>query len=624
MHGRPHLSTGRQRHQPGARPARRVRREPPAAHPDRAGRAGGACRSRPRTGSCPSSSSGAPWPRRPTAGTSSAAGSGTSACSPPCRPGCGSSRRPTSTTSTARRWPRSHLAVRDDLEVLYVDRLAGHASVPVVSQIGSRLPIHATGVGKVLLAHAPPDIQGRVLGATLARLTPYTITQPGSLRRQLARVVRDDYATTVEEMTLGACSVAVPIRRGETVVAALGIVLPKLGNERPRLVAALQVAARGHRQVVERSFRPVEAGVRQEGTSPRQTDGHAHRGGDRGGRSGRAAARPSPRRRRRRVRGRGEPLRGVRRRADPRRHPRAVHGRPAPRVRAGGPAGARGRRAPRHLPPVARPWTGRAPPRRLRRADRPLGLGLRPDRGAEGPGRRGARPRAGDPLRGERHRAARPRDRPAVGDVHRLLGCGPAAGGRRRGRLRRLLRAVPQRGARVAAAYLGEGLPLLVARRAGRRRAVDRRADLRLAPGRLRDALDALGDGLAALPPGAQRHPDRRVVRRPDLGRAGHPARPRPGRLDPHAGADHREVGPPDALVRPDADAPRPAVPGRRRGAHRAAHRRQGAQPRGGRRRPARAGARVPAAQGRRRRSRRRTPTPRCAGSGAAPTSRGG
>jgi len=138
-----------------------------------------------------------------------------------------------------------HLAVRDDLEVLYVDRLSGHASVPVVSQIGSRLPIHATGVGKVLLAHAPADVQQRVLEARLARLTPYTVTQPGSLRRQLARVLRDDYATTVEEMSLGACSVAVPIRRDESVVAALGIVLPRLGKDRPRLVAALQVAARG-------------------------------------------------------------------------------------------------------------------------------------------------------------------------------------------------------------------------------------------------------------------------------------------------------------------------------------------------------------------------------------------
>ncbi len=138
-----------------------------------------------------------------------------------------------------------HLAVRDELEVLYVDRLAGHASVPVVSQVGSRLPIHATGVGKVLLAHAPQDVQARVLGARLARLTAYTVTQPGSLRRQLARVLRDDYATTSEEMSLGACSVAVPVRRDHEVVAALGIVLPRLGKDRPRLVAALQVAARG-------------------------------------------------------------------------------------------------------------------------------------------------------------------------------------------------------------------------------------------------------------------------------------------------------------------------------------------------------------------------------------------
>ena len=137
-----------------------------------------------------------------------------------------------------------HLAVRDGTEVLYLDRLRGNTSVPILSTVGSRLPMHATGVGKVLLAHAPDDVQARVL-ARLTRVTPYTVTQPGLLRRQLARVRRDDYATTVEEMSLGACSVAVPIRRGEDVVAALGIVVPSHNKDRPRLVAALQVAARG-------------------------------------------------------------------------------------------------------------------------------------------------------------------------------------------------------------------------------------------------------------------------------------------------------------------------------------------------------------------------------------------
>jgi DNA-binding IclR family transcriptional regulator len=136
-----------------------------------------------------------------------------------------------------------HLAVRDGTSALYVDRLAGHASVPVVSSIGSRLPLHATGVGKVLLAHAPLDVQHAVY-ADLPRITPYTITQPGLLRRQLARVLRDDYATTTEEMSLGGCSIAVPVRRGPDAVAALGMVLPSL-KDRAKLVGALQVAARG-------------------------------------------------------------------------------------------------------------------------------------------------------------------------------------------------------------------------------------------------------------------------------------------------------------------------------------------------------------------------------------------
>ncbi len=136
-----------------------------------------------------------------------------------------------------------HLAVRDGARVLYVDRLAGHASVPVVSSVGSRLPLHATGVGKVLLAHAPTEVQHAALG-DLARITPYTVTQPGRLRRQLARVLRDGYATTTEEMSLGACSIAVPVLRDGDVVAALGLVLPSL-KDRATLVGALQVAARG-------------------------------------------------------------------------------------------------------------------------------------------------------------------------------------------------------------------------------------------------------------------------------------------------------------------------------------------------------------------------------------------
>ncbi|WP_426241458.1 IclR family transcriptional regulator [Nocardioides sp. LHG3406-4] len=152
-----------------------------------------------------------------------------------------------------------HLAIRDGMQVLYVDRLSGRASVPIVSRVGSRLPLHATGVGKVLLAHGPTDVQEAVL-ADLRRLTPYTIIQPGRLRQQLERVLRDGYATTVEEMSLGACSIAVPIRvqpaddeEDGDVVAALGIVVPSLEGELTRLLTALQVGAHSIGRVLQRA-----------------------------------------------------------------------------------------------------------------------------------------------------------------------------------------------------------------------------------------------------------------------------------------------------------------------------------------------------------------------------------
>jgi DNA-binding IclR family transcriptional regulator len=138
-----------------------------------------------------------------------------------------------------------HLAVRDGGEVLYLERLSGNASVPIVSKVGSRLPLHATGVGKVLLAYAPEEVLGAALGS-LTRITAYTVTQPVRLLEQLRRVRADGFATTAEEMTLGACSVAVPVRDTDgEVIAALGLVVPDLRRQQPRLVAALRVAAQG-------------------------------------------------------------------------------------------------------------------------------------------------------------------------------------------------------------------------------------------------------------------------------------------------------------------------------------------------------------------------------------------
>ncbi len=142
-----------------------------------------------------------------------------------------------------------HLAVREGRSALYVERVSGRESVPVVSQVGSRLPLHATGVGKVLLAAAPDDVVEAVLRAP-TRETRHTVVNAGRLRREIAEVRRRGYARTAEEMSLGTLSVAVPVRversAGPAVVAAaLGIVVPSHRRDLLRLVPVLEVAARG-------------------------------------------------------------------------------------------------------------------------------------------------------------------------------------------------------------------------------------------------------------------------------------------------------------------------------------------------------------------------------------------
>jgi DNA-binding IclR family transcriptional regulator len=141
-----------------------------------------------------------------------------------------------------------HLAVREGTNALYVERISGRESVPIVSQVGSRLPLHATAVGKVLLASAPDDVVEQVLRAP-TRETRHTVVDPRRITRELAEVRRNGWARTVEEMSLGAASVAVPVTveraAGPVVVAALGIVVAAHRRDTARLAPVLQVAARG-------------------------------------------------------------------------------------------------------------------------------------------------------------------------------------------------------------------------------------------------------------------------------------------------------------------------------------------------------------------------------------------
>ena len=120
----------------------------------------------------------------------------------------------------------AHLAVRKGREALYIDRVYGSKRVPRASRVGGRLPLHATAVGKVLLAYEERWIREAYVAGPLAAPTARTHVNPARLLEELDHVREQAYATTFEEVRGGACSIAVPVLAGpDTAVAALGLSL---------------------------------------------------------------------------------------------------------------------------------------------------------------------------------------------------------------------------------------------------------------------------------------------------------------------------------------------------------------------------------------------------------------
>ncbi|MBX7267191.1 IclR family transcriptional regulator [Micromonospora sp. Llam7] len=136
------------------------------------------------------------------------------------------------------------LAVRQDLELVFIERIAGRHAVPVLTRVGGRFALHATGVGLVLLAYAPADVQEQVLAAPLERYTELTIVDARRLRRGLAEVRHTGYAISDRQVTMDALSVAAPIHGPDGVVAAISLVVAHDRADPVALAPLVQAAGR--------------------------------------------------------------------------------------------------------------------------------------------------------------------------------------------------------------------------------------------------------------------------------------------------------------------------------------------------------------------------------------------
>lgn len=136
-----------------------------------------------------------------------------------------------------------HLGVLDGAMVVYVEAIRACATNPTKGRTGDRLPIHASGIGLVLLAHADHEFQEKILARPLERLTPLTVTDPAELRRRLAQIRQQGYAVATGQITLPDIVVAAPVRDPcGHVVAAVSVVVETV-RARPRVLAGLLAAA---------------------------------------------------------------------------------------------------------------------------------------------------------------------------------------------------------------------------------------------------------------------------------------------------------------------------------------------------------------------------------------------
>jgi IclR family KDG regulon transcriptional repressor len=122
-----------------------------------------------------------------------------------------------------------HLAVLDDTQAVYVDKLEGRQAVRVeLTSLGARLYAHCSALGKVLLAYSTEEEVKRIIRtAGLPRFTPNTITEEEELIQALTKIRKQGFAYDMEEILPDLCCVAAPIcNHAGQIIAAISMSIP--------------------------------------------------------------------------------------------------------------------------------------------------------------------------------------------------------------------------------------------------------------------------------------------------------------------------------------------------------------------------------------------------------------
>lgn len=105
-----------------------------------------------------------------------------------------------------------HLVIREDNDIIYIDKVEADNTIRMASKIGKRSPMYCTSVGKAILAQlSDEEVEEVWNNSKIEKLTEFTITDFGRMKKELEMVRQKGYAVDDEENEIGVRCIGAPV-----------------------------------------------------------------------------------------------------------------------------------------------------------------------------------------------------------------------------------------------------------------------------------------------------------------------------------------------------------------------------------------------------------------------------
>lgn len=145
------------------------------------------------------------------------------------------------------------LGIIQDNKVFYIAKKEPTQSIQLMSYVGKFLPIYSTALGKVLISKKSNEEIKELIGPTLDPLTEYTIKDMDSFLEEIEKVKSRGYSYDIQETSLDARCVAVPIEKDNKVIAAISVSVPTFRSSDEKLNSILEILLK-YKNKIEESF----------------------------------------------------------------------------------------------------------------------------------------------------------------------------------------------------------------------------------------------------------------------------------------------------------------------------------------------------------------------------------